>query len=137
MGKLSEKIKEEAAALVPPTLFFFIALHLVVFERALMLKGTGISVGTSVSVTVLSLILGKAVLIADLLPFINRYPTSRSYTTSSGRPRSTLSSPRSFTTWSACSISGASRAASPRPIRGCSRSWCGRISGPSRSSCWC
>ena len=39
-----------------------------------MLKGTGIAPGTPVSATVAALILGKAVLIADSLPFINRYP---------------------------------------------------------------
>ena len=74
MSKLSTKIKEEIKALLPPTIFFFIALHLVALVRALMLKGTGIAPGTSVSVTLAALILGKAVVIADLLPFINRYP---------------------------------------------------------------
>jgi len=74
MSNLSEKIEEEIRALLPPALFFFVALHLVAFVRVLMLEGTGITVGTSVSVTVAALVLGKAVLIADLLPFINRYP---------------------------------------------------------------
>jgi hypothetical protein len=74
MSKLTSKIKEEIIALIPPTLFFFIALHLVAFFRVLMLKGTGIALGTSASITVAALILGKAVLLADLLPFINRYP---------------------------------------------------------------
>jgi hypothetical protein len=74
MSNLSAKIKEEVHALLPPTIFFFIALHLVALLRVLMLEGTGIALGTSVSVTVAALILGKAVLIADLLPFINRYP---------------------------------------------------------------
>jgi len=74
MSKLSAKIKEEIVALLPPTIFFFIVLHLVAFIRVLMLKGTGIAPSTSVSVTVAALILGKAVLIADSLPFINRYP---------------------------------------------------------------
>ena len=74
MSKLSSRIKEEIAALLPPTIFFFIALHLVALFRVLMLKGTGIALGTSASVTLAALILGKAVLIADLLPFINRYP---------------------------------------------------------------
>jgi hypothetical protein len=74
MSKLSAKIKEEIYALLPPTIFFFIALHMVALFRILMLKGTGISIGTSASVTVAALILGKAVVIADLLPFINRYP---------------------------------------------------------------
>ena len=74
MSNLSAKIKEEVHALLPPTIFFFIALHLVALLRVLMLEGTGIALGTSVSVTVAAMILGKAVLIADLLPFINRYP---------------------------------------------------------------
>lgn len=39
-----------------------------------MLKGTGIDVATSASVTLGALILAKAVVLADLLPFINRYP---------------------------------------------------------------
>jgi len=74
MSKLTAKIKEEFYAMVPPTLFFFIALHLVALVRVLMLKGTGVAFSTSVSVTVAALILGKAVVIADLLPIINRYP---------------------------------------------------------------
>jgi len=74
MSKLSAKIKEEIEALLPPTLYFFIALHLVAFVRALVLKGTGVALTTSASVTVAALVLGKAVLVADLLPFINRYP---------------------------------------------------------------
>ena len=39
-----------------------------------MLKGTGISPLSSVSIAVAALILGKAVLLADMLPMINRFP---------------------------------------------------------------
>lgn len=74
MNKIFEKIKEEFHALLPPTLFFFVTLHIVALVRVLMLKGTGIELNTSVSVTIAALILGKTVLIADMLPFINRYP---------------------------------------------------------------
>ena len=74
MSKLSTKLKEEFHALLPPTLFFFVMLHLVAFIRALMLKGTGIALSTSWQVTLSALILGKAVLVADWLPVINRYP---------------------------------------------------------------
>src|SRR6266566_3952347 len=74
MTKLSAKLKEEFFALLPPTIFFFVALHIVAFVRVLMLKGTGISPLGSVSVAVAALILGKAVLIADMLPMINRFP---------------------------------------------------------------
>ena len=74
MDKLPEKLREEIGKLIPPTLFFFVALHLVALIRVLMLKGTGISVSTSLQVTIAALVLGKAVLIADMLPAINRYP---------------------------------------------------------------
>jgi hypothetical protein len=74
MSKVSEKIKEEFLAILPPTIFFFIALHLVALVRALMIKATGIAPLSTVSIAVAALILGKAVLIADMLPVINRYP---------------------------------------------------------------
>jgi hypothetical protein len=74
MNKLSTKLKEEFFALLPPTIFFFVALHIVVFVRVLALKGTGISPLSSISIAVAALILGKAVLIADMLPMINRFP---------------------------------------------------------------
>ena len=74
MSKLFAKVKQEIIEVLPPTIFFFITLHLVAIVRMLMLKGSGIPVNTSLQVTVAALILGKAVLIADLLPFINLYP---------------------------------------------------------------
>ncbi len=74
MSTLGAKIKEEFIAMLPPTIFFFVALHIVALIRVLMLKGTGLAAMTSVSILVAALILGKAVLIADMLPFINRYP---------------------------------------------------------------
>src|SRR6266436_9867853 len=74
MTKLFAKLKEEFFALLPPTIYFFVALHIVAFVRVLMLKGTGIAPSSSVSIAVAALILGKAVLLADMLPLINRFP---------------------------------------------------------------
>jgi hypothetical protein len=68
------KLKEEFFALIPPTIFFFIALHIVALIRALMTKGTGIAPSSTMSIAVAALILGKSVLLADMLPAINRYP---------------------------------------------------------------
>jgi hypothetical protein len=68
------KLKEEFFKLLPPTIFFFVALHIVMFIRVLMLKGTGVAPSSSISIAVAALILGKAVLIADMLPMINRFP---------------------------------------------------------------
>src|SRR5438128_11538315 len=69
-----KKLKEEFFKLLPPTIFFFVALHIVAFVRVLMLKGTEISPTSSISIAVAALILGKAVLLADMLPMINRFP---------------------------------------------------------------
>ena len=74
MTKLSTTLKKEFFELLPPTIFFFVALHIVAFIRVLMLKGTGVAPSSSISIAVAALILGKAVLIADLLPMINRFP---------------------------------------------------------------
>jgi hypothetical protein len=74
MKTLLEKIKEEFKAMIPPTLFFFFALHVVALMRTLMLKSAGIQFSTSVSIALAALVIGKAVLIADFLPFVNRYP---------------------------------------------------------------
>ena len=74
MSKILSKLKEEFLALLPPTIFFFVALHIVAFIRVLTLKDTGISPLSSVSIAVAALILGKAVLLADMLPMINRFP---------------------------------------------------------------
>jgi hypothetical protein len=74
MNRVFTKLKEELLAILPPTLYFFVALHLVLLIRVLMLEGTGIEATTSVSIALAALILGKAVLIADLLPIINRFP---------------------------------------------------------------
>jgi hypothetical protein len=74
MHKAIEKIKEEFLAILPPTIFFFVALHIVAIVRSLMIRGTGITAVSSFSVTIAALILGKSVLIADMLPAINRFP---------------------------------------------------------------
>jgi len=74
MSKVTAKIKEEFKKVLPPTIFFFVILHIVALIHALMIKQTGISMPTSASVLISSLILGKSVLIADMLPFINRFP---------------------------------------------------------------
>jgi hypothetical protein len=68
------KLKEEFFKLLPPMIFFFVSLHIVAFIHALMLKKTGIAPSSSVSIAIAALLLGKAVLIADMLPMINRFP---------------------------------------------------------------
>ncbi len=74
MDKIIKKLKEEFFAILPPTIFFFIALHIVAFIRVLMASGSHFVPLSTMSIAVASLILGKAVLIADMIPPINRFP---------------------------------------------------------------
>jgi hypothetical protein len=60
--------------MLPPTIFFFVVLHLVAIIRALSMRGAGLTLPTSASVTIAALVLGKSVLVANMLPFINRFP---------------------------------------------------------------
>ncbi len=68
------RLMKEIREVIPPTLFFFIALHLIALVRSLMTSGSGLPVSSSLQIAVAALILGKAVLIADLWPAINRFP---------------------------------------------------------------
>src|SRR6184192_1392156 len=74
MHKIFAKLKEEFFAILPPTIFFFVGLHLLAFIRVLIAKGSHFQPLSTMSIAIASLILGKAVLIADMLPPINRYP---------------------------------------------------------------
>jgi hypothetical protein len=74
MSNVAKTIKHEFAELIPPTIYFFVILHIVALIRALMNKNTGIDLSSTPSIAIAALVLGKAVLIANALPFINRYP---------------------------------------------------------------
>lgn len=74
MVSIASKLKHELMKALPPTIFFFVILHIVAIIRALMIKGSGISVDSTASILLASLVLGKSVLVADMLPFINRFP---------------------------------------------------------------
>lgn len=74
MSTLTAKLRHGFLEMLPPAAFFFVALHIVAIIRALMTHGVGISLSTTISVTFAALILGKSVLMANMLPFINRFP---------------------------------------------------------------
>ncbi|MGF1659526.1 MAG: hypothetical protein ACFCUS_08850 [Rubrimonas sp.] len=64
----------EARSALPPTLFFLAAFNVLALTVALLGDGAAVSFATHAKVTFGALIAGKAVLIADRLPFFNRYP---------------------------------------------------------------
>ena len=74
MSKVLSKLKHEIKEAIPPAAFFFVAFQLIAFTQSLMLKQYGISVSTFTTATVAALIVAKVVLIADMLPLVNRFP---------------------------------------------------------------
>src|SRR5215510_4448748 len=74
MNKVWATVKHEFREVLPPTIFFFISFHIVVLDRALMLKEYGLRFSSVTAATVGALLVAKVVLIADKLPFINRFP---------------------------------------------------------------
>jgi hypothetical protein len=59
---------------LPPAIFFLIGFHLLAITRSLMLREYGLHVASAAGATVGALLVAKVVLIADALPFVNRFP---------------------------------------------------------------
>jgi hypothetical protein len=67
-------IVRELHHMVPPTVFFLISFNVLVLTTALISDGTAASLPSHAAASLAALVCGKAVLIADALPFFNRYP---------------------------------------------------------------
>lgn len=74
MDNIRASIKHEVLSFIPPTLFFFVAFGLLTLTKRLMLEQYGIAYSDFAAVVVGALVVGKVVLIADALPFINKFP---------------------------------------------------------------
>jgi hypothetical protein len=74
MGKVWATIKREFLEVIPPAIFFLISFHIVVLDRALMAKEFGVPLTSVLNATVGALLVAKVVLVADMLPAINRFP---------------------------------------------------------------
>ena len=74
MLKILRAIKRELFEIIPPTIFFFVAFNVLTYTKRLMLEQYGIKFSGFAAATVGALIVAKVVLIADRIPFINKYP---------------------------------------------------------------
>jgi hypothetical protein len=74
MSKVWATIKREFLEVIPPAIFFLISFHIVVLDRALMAKEFGVPLTSVLNATVGALLVAKVVLVADMLPAINRFP---------------------------------------------------------------
>jgi hypothetical protein len=67
-------IVRELHHMLPPTVFFLISFNVIVLTIALISDGTAASLPSHAAASLAALVCGKAVLIADAMPFFNRYP---------------------------------------------------------------
>jgi hypothetical protein len=74
MQKIVKIIKREVVAVLPPAIFFFIAFNVIVISKKLMLEEYGIKFSGFVNAAIGALIVAKALLVADDIKFINKYP---------------------------------------------------------------
>ena len=74
MSRLWEVMKREFYEVLPPTIFFLVAFHIVVLDRILLLRQYGLSLSSVAGATVAALLVAKIVLITDKFPFVNRFP---------------------------------------------------------------
>ena len=59
--------------LLPPTIFFFVGFNLILWTKHLILKEHGIEFSGFLAATFAALLVGKAVLVTDNLPFMHRF----------------------------------------------------------------
>src|SRR6185295_8450478 len=74
MRRLFQRMKQEFLNVLPPTIFFLFAFNIIAITTLLMLKERGLEFPPVVVATLLALVVGKVILVADHLPFINRFP---------------------------------------------------------------
>ncbi|MCB1354117.1 MAG: hypothetical protein KDK03_15425 [Rhodobacteraceae bacterium] len=71
---MKDFVVREFRHMLPPTIFFIVCFNVLVLTVALLAHGSGGELPTYAAATVAALVCGKAVLVADKLPFFNRYP---------------------------------------------------------------
>ena len=69
-------LKHEFLEMLPPTIFFFVVFHIIAFMRVLMAEQYGITITSSASATIGALIVGKSILVANAIEYINLIPIS-------------------------------------------------------------
>jgi hypothetical protein len=72
-GRISRRLLHEFREVLPPTIFFFIGFNFVVFTSNLLVAHYLIAFGTFMLTTTAALIVGKAVLVANMMPLLRRY----------------------------------------------------------------
>ena len=73
VARLGAFALHEFRMVLPPTLFFLVGFHLIVFTKRLILAEHMIQFTGAFIATMAALVVGKVVLVADKLPFLRRF----------------------------------------------------------------
>jgi hypothetical protein len=76
LRRILRVVGREFRHMLPPVLFFAVGFNLVVFTMNLMLEDRGQGIGGFLLATTAALVVGKAVLVADVMPFLRRFDTA-------------------------------------------------------------
>jgi len=71
--RIGARILHEAREALPPTLFFLVGFHFIVFTTNLLVAQYAVAVSTFMLATIAALVVGKAVLVANAIPLLRRY----------------------------------------------------------------
>ncbi|MEL6768591.1 MAG: hypothetical protein AAFP17_15525 [Pseudomonadota bacterium] len=74
MSKARAFVAREFKHMLPPTIFFIISFNVLVMTVEMLDAGGVADASAHLAATIAALVCGKAVLVADKLPFFNRYP---------------------------------------------------------------
>lgn len=71
MVNIFAKIRHELKGATVPIVYFFVMFHLVSFTNALLLESYEITPGRAALATIGALVAGKAIIVANKMPFLN------------------------------------------------------------------
>ncbi len=77
MSKILGTIKHELIEALPSAFFFFMVFNVLAISEKLMLAEYNIKFSGFVNSAIGALLVAKAILIADKIKFINKYPNNR------------------------------------------------------------
>ena len=72
-NRIGARILHEAREALPPTIFFFVGFNFIVFTTNLLLADYAVAVSSFMLATIAALVVGKAVLVANAMPYLRRY----------------------------------------------------------------
>src|SRR5690242_21731657 len=86
--RLGARIVRELKQALPPTMFFFVGFNFIVLTTNLLVADYAVAVSSFMLATVAALVVGKAVITANAMPFLKLFDRGHSSSRSCSRRRS-------------------------------------------------